>query len=81
MAEELKKLFEERGYSFFIDSPTNQQFMILENSDMERLKEQVTFGFWEHLDADHTVVRFASSWSTSEEDLQTLAQALDSIRN
>ena len=31
MANRLKALFMEKGYRFYIDSPTNQQFIILEN--------------------------------------------------
>jgi threonine aldolase len=31
MAEKLKEIFKKKGYSFFIDSPTNQQFFIMEN--------------------------------------------------
>ena len=47
MAELLKKEFQKKGYEFFIESPTNQQFIIMENEAMERLKSKVAFGFWE----------------------------------
>ena len=72
MSKQLKKLFVERGYRFYIDSPTNQQFIILENDEMNRLQRDVEFGFWEKYDEKHTVVRFATSWSTTEEDIQKL---------
>ena len=74
MAEKLKNLFIEKGYKFFIDSPTNQQFIILENSKMEELKKNVVFGFWEKYDENHTVVRFATSWATTEEDINELSK-------
>lgn len=77
MAEILKKGFWERGYRFFLDSPTNQQFIILENEQMERLKEKVSFAFWEKLDDTHTVVRFATSWATKEEEIAELMDLLD----
>ncbi len=76
MAERLKRIFAERGYEFFIDSPTNQQFIVLENGELERLKKLVSFGFWERKDEAHTVVRFATSWSTTAEDLDALERAL-----
>lgn len=76
LAEKLKRLFHEKGYRFFIDSPTNQQFIILENEKMKQLSEKVAFGFWENYDADHTVVRFATSWSTTEEDIEALSELL-----
>ena len=74
MAEKLKELFIKKGYEFFLDSPTNQQFIILENSLMEKLKQNVKFGFWEKYDDNHTVVRFATSWATTEEDIIELSK-------
>jgi len=76
MAEKLKKLFREKGYAFFLESPTNQQFIILENSRLETLGKSVRFSYWEPFDPDHTVVRFATSWATSDEDLTALAALL-----
>ncbi len=76
MADKLKKLFEEKGYKFFIDSPTNQQFIVIENSFMEQLKKKVRFGFWEKYDDSHTVVRFATSWATRDEDIEELAKLI-----
>lgn len=76
MAEKLKRIFEEKGYQFYIDSPTNQQFVILENEQMAHLQEKVRFSFWEAYDKDHTVVRFATSWATREEDIDALAELL-----
>lgn len=73
MAEKLKSLFAQKGYRFYIDSPTNQQFLILENEKLKKLSEKVEFSFWETYDETHTVVRFATSWSTQESDLSELA--------
>ncbi len=77
MAELLKKGFQEKGYPFYLESPTNQQFIILENRRMERLRGQVSFGFWEKYDENHTVVRFATSWATREEDIECLMKLLE----
>ena len=76
MAEKLKKLFAEKGYEFYIDSPTNQQFIILPNDKMEELSKRVIFSFWEKMGEDKTVVRFATSWSTTDEDMEELAGIL-----
>lgn len=77
MARRLKQAFRTRGIEFYIDSPTNQQFVILENSRMERLAKKVAFSFWEKADESHTVVRFVSSWSTTKRDIAELEAALD----
>lgn len=76
MAELLKKGFIEKGYSFFLDSPTNQQFIILDNNDLEELQEKVAFEIWEKLDNKHTVVRFATSWGTTAEEIEKLVELL-----
>ncbi len=78
MAEKLKDIFRERGFAFHIDSPTNQQFVILDNRLMEAIREKVGFSVWEKKDDSHTVVRFATSWSTTEADLDHLRKVLDS---
>ena len=76
MAERLKSLLKEKGYSFYLESPTNQQFIILENKQMSELAKNVCFSFWEKYDDSHTIVRFATSWSTTEEDLRKLEECL-----
>lgn len=76
MAEKLKSVLKEKGYRFFLESPTNQQFVILENKKMDELRKNVSFCFWEKYDEDHSVVRFATSWSTKEEDVEELRKIL-----
>ncbi len=75
-AEELKNLFLKKGYEFFIDSPTNQQFVILENDKLKELQKNVKFSFWEKYDEFHTVVRFATSWATTREKIAELGKVL-----
>ena len=72
----LKEGLKEKGYTFYIDSPTNQQFVVLENRKMEELKKDVQFSFWEKKDDTHTVVRFATSWATRMEDVEKLLSLL-----
>ena len=72
----LKKGLQEKGYKFLLDSPTNQQFIILEDSKMEELRKEVQFSFWEKADDAHTIVRFATSWATRMEDVQKLLYLL-----
>ena len=79
-AELMKQAFQENGYRFYLESPTNQQFLILENQEMERLKKEVNFSFWETLDESHTIVRFATSWATTKEDVEALRRVLKENR-
>lgn len=75
-SELMKEIFKEKGYSFYMETSTNQQFILLENSQMEALKEKVAFSFWERTDESHSVVRFATSWATTDEDIENLKAVL-----
>lgn len=76
MADELKNIFSEKGYSFYIDSPTNQQFIIIDDEKLKDLESKVVFSFWDKYNDTQTVVRFATSWSTTQEDLNYLKDVL-----
>lgn len=76
MAKLLKDGIRKKGYSFYLDSPTNQQFVILDNEKLRELEKEVTFSVWEKADDTHTVVRFATSWATREEDINALLALL-----
>lgn len=78
MAHRLIDVFERNHYRFLLKTPTNQQFLILENEQMEALSRHTTFSFWEVYDENHTVVRFATSWATKEEDIAALEEVLKS---
>lgn len=76
MAELVKNAFKSKGYKFLLDSPTNQQFIILENSKMQELSKKVKFCFWEKVDENHTAVRFATSWATKKENVELLQKLI-----
>lgn len=76
MADRIRAAFREKNYAFSVDSPTNQIFITLENDRMRRLREKVSFSFWERSDENHTVVRFATSWATEEKAVDELIKLL-----
>ena len=71
-ANALKKGLAAKGYRFFMDSPTNQIFVVLENAQLAALESKAKFGFWEKFDDSHTVVRIATSWATRMEEVEEL---------
>lgn len=75
-ADRMRAAFKEKGYKIFIETVTNQIFIVLENTKMQELKKSVSFGFWEKYDDNHTVVRFASSWATTDEAVDKLIALL-----
>ena len=78
MALRLRQLFLDAGIPLK-DSPTNQQFAILTQRQQLHLREKVLFETWEPIDADRTLCRFVTSWSTTDADMQTLADALQQL--
>lgn len=76
MSEKLKNVLKRKGCMFFLETPTNQQFVVMEDSKLEELSKHVSFGWWEKYDESRTVVRFATSWSTTEGDLAELEKYL-----
>ena len=75
-AERLKSILSSKGYRFYMESPTNQQYVVVDNEKMKKLSEKVRFGFWELVDKDHTAIRFCTSWSTTDKDLDELEKIL-----
>ena len=76
LADELKSILHKKGYDFFLETSTNQQFVIVTNEKMLELKEKVVFSYWSKFDEKHTVIRFCTSWATSREDLLELEKVL-----
>ena len=79
MAAKLKKILSDAGCTFYLTSPTNQQYIVIENDKMAALAEKVAFSFWEVVDDAHTAIRFVTSWGTTDEDLEVLENALKEI--
>ena len=75
-AEALKTILAKHGIPCFMDTPTNQQFAILENERYNAIREKVPVGFWSNPDQAHTIVRFATAWYTTDEYLAELDTAL-----
>lgn len=76
MAEQMKQIFKEKGIPFYIDSPTNQQFVVLSNEHVARLSKDIIFSQWAPTDESHTICRFVTSWATRQEDIKDLASLL-----
>ena len=76
LAIKLRDGLKAKGYRFALESPTNQQFIIVENSRLPELQSKVVYSFIEKYDAEHTVIRLATSWATTEEQVDELLHSL-----
>ncbi|MBR6539530.1 MAG: low specificity L-threonine aldolase [Bacteroides sp.] len=75
-AMKLKQAFVEKGYRLFIDSFTNQQFVVMPNEQIDRLMQHATFELWGPRGETETVVRFVTSWATTDEAIDELIERL-----
>ena len=75
-AMRIKEALVSKGYQLFMDSPTNQQFVILTDHQYEALSHRFVLSLWQRYDAKHVVVRICTSWATLPENVDKLIEAL-----
>ena len=76
MAMRMKEIFKSKGYHFLVDSPTNQQFVIIDNAQVDKLSEKMQFTHFGQADKRHTICRFVTSWATTKEEIDELERLL-----
>ncbi len=79
LAMRLKEAFVKKGYELRYDSWTNQQFPILPNDHIKKLKKDYSFALWETVDEAHKAVRFCTSWATKEEAVDALIRDIEAL--
>lgn len=77
----IQSAFKQNGYKLAIDSPTNQQFIILPNNVMDKLAKNVSFEIWGKRGKSHTTVRFVTSWATKTENVDQLINYINNLKN
>ena len=75
-ADAIRRAMAENGYLPCFPSPTNQSFCIVSEKQRKELAERVDFSVWEQYDETHSIIRFATSWATREEDVNALCRIL-----
>lgn len=79
LAGKIRDAFAAKGYSFLMDSPTNQQFPVLPNDVLATLDERFGYEVWQKVDETHTGVRFCTSWATKPENVDILLEAIKAL--
>lgn len=72
LAEKLKDELTNMGVHFYVDSPSNQQFPILPDTVLDKLREKYAFSYQARVDETHSAVRFCTCWATKEENVDLL---------
>lgn len=78
-ANRIRKALIDCGIKLFGSSTTNQVFFILENEKLEKLGQKIEYGFFENYTESSSVVRFATSWSTTDEMTDLLVQDIHNL--
>ena len=76
-AMRIKEVLKKKGVAFLMDSPTNQQFPIFSNAQLEILTKEFLFSVWQRIDEEHTAVRICTSWATESENADKLISAIE----
>ena len=72
LATRLREIFRTAGYEIVIESPTNQQFVRLPNSVIDTLRQSASFDYWGPRGKEQSIVRFVTSWATTEQEIDEL---------
>lgn len=79
-AMQIKSAFEAKHIPFYMESFTNQQFVLLTETQMEQLGKKHIFEYQMKLENGLHCVRFCTSWSTTQEDLAVLVNDIASLK-
>lgn len=75
-AQRIRQVFNAAGIDSTMDSPTNQQFFTTNSAQMTALGTDFGFEYWGKLGEDRHCLRFCTSWSTRDEEIDALESAV-----
>lgn len=80
MAHQIRQIFVDAGYPLLFDSPTNQQYPIMLDSELAEIGKSFGYEYWERVDETHSGVRFCASWATTQENVDALREAVKALK-
>lgn len=72
----IRAALQRKGYTLVMENPTNQIFILLDREQAARLTARAELSFWEQPDPEHTVMRIATSWATTQAQTEALIACL-----
>jgi len=78
MAMAIKAAFKEKGIPFYVDSPTNQQFVILTKEQVDMFTDKFVIEY-DGRAGDDYVIRFCTSWSTKWGEVEELIETIKEL--
>ena len=71
-AAKIRSALLQKGYRLAFHSPTNQLFLVLDKKQAAELSEKIDMAFMERMDETHVIMRIATSWATTDSDVDEL---------
>ena len=78
-AMRIREAFVKKGISFYLDSPSNQQFPVVTEDQMAKFAENYTFSLFANLPDGRKAIRFCTSWATRTEAVDQLIADIESL--
>lgn len=79
LALQIRDACRKKGWSFLMESPTNQQFPIIPKRQRDKLAERYAYSNWMWMNEIDAAVRFCTSWATREEDVKALIEDIEKV--
>lgn len=79
LAMRIREAMMKKGWKFYADSVTNQQFPIISNELLAKIGEKYRYSYTKPWDEQQSVVRFCTSWATREEDVEELIKDIQAL--
>ncbi len=76
LADQINDAFEDKGIKQFMEADTNQLFYGFTREQLDKLAEEFYFEAMDELEGGLTLVRFCTSWSTTQEEADALIAAV-----
>ena len=78
-AEQIRQSLTRAGFKLVMDNPTNQIFCLVNQQQAKKIAEHIDYSFWEKYDDEHTIIRFVTSWATTQEDIEQFCHILTEL--
>lgn len=79
MAMQIRDAFLRKGLPLYVDSPTNQQFVLLSKAQQAAFARTFIFENYAVDENGHDIVRFCTSWATEQKEVDALVSAIERL--
>lgn len=80
-ADRIRHCLKQLGFDLYMPGTTNQIFAVLPDALLSQLGESFSYSFWEKHDDSSSVVRFCTSWATTDKDVCALCDELTRLKS